>query len=343
MAEQDKSKTENIGSGGTGSSSGAGATTGGQTTGAAGSGGASTKTAVENSSLTNQSGSSSSGSSAGSGAENSGTLSNVSNKVKGLYQTASESQVGQAAKDALGQVKENASTTLEEKKTDVARGLTSVADTIRQVGDSVKPTPGEPANKVAELTTQYTDTLAQQVEKISGYLEDQDLRGMMRDLEGFARRNPAVFLGGAFALGILAARFLKSSKPSNEALMRRSDAGNFGRGSLSAGNRTGGGRSGVSTTGKTSVGGPASDTLFNDRPKSVGGDADSVRQFNSGTAGTKTGGSGSGSSTGTTGSTGVTGTTGTTGAKSSGSTGSSTNPTPSPSKKTEGDFGSSKF
>jgi len=43
---------------------------------------------------------------------------------------------------------------------------------------------------------------------------------LMRDVEHFAHKNPAVFLGGAFALGILAARFLKSGNP-NQALMRR--------------------------------------------------------------------------------------------------------------------------
>ena len=34
---------------------------------------------------------------------------------------------------------------------------------------------------------------------------------MARDAESYARRNPAVFLGSAFVLGILAARFFKSS------------------------------------------------------------------------------------------------------------------------------------
>jgi len=39
-------------------------------------------------------------------------------------------------------------------------------------------------------------------------------------VEGYARRNPAVFVGAAFALGFLAARFLKTSSP-NQALMQQ--------------------------------------------------------------------------------------------------------------------------
>jgi hypothetical protein len=34
---------------------------------------------------------------------------------------------------------------------------------------------------------------------------------LIGDVEQFARRSPALFLGGAFALGVLAARFVKSS------------------------------------------------------------------------------------------------------------------------------------
>src|SRR5215213_2271261 len=182
MAEQQNSGTGNTGN------------IGNQSTGTGS--GASTQTAKDNTSLATGEPDS----------ETTGALGNVTNKVKGLYQTAAESEVGQAAKDALGKVKENATTALDDKKANLAQGLTGVADTIRQVGDTLKPAEGEPpANKVAELTTHYTESLSQQVEKISGYLERQDLRGLMSDLESFARRNPAIFLGGAFALGILAA------------------------------------------------------------------------------------------------------------------------------------------
>jgi hypothetical protein len=34
---------------------------------------------------------------------------------------------------------------------------------------------------------------------------------MIQEVERFARRQPALFLGGAFTLGLIAARFLKSS------------------------------------------------------------------------------------------------------------------------------------
>ena len=58
-----------------------------------------------------------------------------------------------------------------------------------------------------------------------GYLRGKDFDRMVDDLEGFARRQPALFLGGAFMLGLLAARFLKSGNPRGYG----SGDGSFGR------------------------------------------------------------------------------------------------------------------
>lgn len=284
--------------------------------------GASTQKAKDNTSLTGGESTS----------ESAGTLGNVTNKVKGLYQTAADSQVGQAAKDALGQVKDNATTAIDDKKANLAQGLTSVAETIRQVGDSVKPPEGEPANKVAELTTQYTESLSQQVEKLSGYLERQDLRGLVRDLEGFARRNPAIFLGGAFALGILAARFLKSSNP-NQALMRTSDVSDFDGGFNTTPGSLPNASTGSSFNEPTTGSFGQTGSSIGDKPDSFGetsgsftSETDNVRQFNTG--------SGASSGTGSTGTSSSAGTDSTTG-----SSGSSKKP----SNKTGEDFGSSGF
>src|SRR5829696_1998703 len=57
----------------------------------------------------------------------------------------------------------------------------------------------------------FADTAAQQVDKASQFLRETDFQGLVREGENFARRQPAVFLGGALALGILASRFLKAS------------------------------------------------------------------------------------------------------------------------------------
>ncbi len=118
---------------------------------------------------------------------------------------------GQAATQVVGQAKEKASSLLGEQKTNLAAGINTVADSIRQIGENLQGGDGGEKNQIAALAGKYGDSLAGQVEKISHYVEDKNFGELARDAEHFARRNPAVFVGGAFALGILAARFLKSS------------------------------------------------------------------------------------------------------------------------------------
>ncbi len=94
------------------------------------------------------------------------------------------------------------------------------------MGDSMRGGVSEQAG-IAGTTAKYSESVASQVEQFSRYLEKKDLRDVANDVERFARRNPAVFLGGAFALGLLAARFLKSANP-NQALIRRERRENKG-------------------------------------------------------------------------------------------------------------------
>jgi hypothetical protein len=60
---------------------------------------------------------------------------------------------------------------------------------------------------VADLT----ESFAEQAERLSSYIRDRDFPGFRDDLRNFARRRPGVALGAAVAVGMLAARFFKSS------------------------------------------------------------------------------------------------------------------------------------
>ena len=54
------------------------------------------------------------------------------------------------------------------------------------------------------------------MQRAADYLDRTDSREMMHHTEQFARRQPALFLGGAFGLGLIAARFLKSSRRNDQ-------------------------------------------------------------------------------------------------------------------------------
>ncbi len=66
-----------------------------------------------------------------------------------------------------------------------------------------------------ESAAQLTERAAEQLEQASVYLHQKSFDQLMADLEDFARQQPALFIAGSLALGIAAARFLKStSQPS---------------------------------------------------------------------------------------------------------------------------------
>lgn len=123
-----------------------------------------------------------------------------------LYQHAKET-----ASDSYDAVATKAKSSLEQRKGEFSTGLKTVAESVRQMGGELQKN-NEP-NPVTDLTSQYTGKAAGAIEQVANYFERKDLRAIMRDTQDFARRNPAIFFGTAFALGVLAARFLKSSPP----------------------------------------------------------------------------------------------------------------------------------
>lgn len=117
----------------------------------------------------------------------------------------------QAATEAQTQVQ----TRLERGRQDAAVTLSSVATTLLQSGLQLR-------DEKQEMAGEYVERAARQIERAAHYVETADLREVVDQVEDFARRRPAVFIGSAFAAGLLAARFLKSSRSSAS---RRSEEG----------------------------------------------------------------------------------------------------------------------
>ena len=102
-------------------------------------------------------------------------------------------QAGEGVEQAVGRRKEQA-----------ADRIAGLAEAVREAARSLQQ---QDPNGFAR----YADTAAQQLERASGYLRERDLRGMLREVEGAARRRPELFLAGSVLVGLALARFLKSS------------------------------------------------------------------------------------------------------------------------------------
>lgn len=191
------------------------------------------------------------------------------------------SMAKEQAKRAATQVTEQAKTTVESRMSDVAQELGNVADVVRQ-------TTHDGGLGTSDTVVRYGERIADQIEGVSSYLDEHGVEEILTDIQDFARRQPAVFLGGAFMLGIVVGRFLRSSGG------RAFDPRGYDQ--YPAGYSTGGGQYGLGTS-----------------------PGDEPRRTGYGSTGSSYGATGSTRSTGTTG---FSGSSGSTGSTRSGSTGS---------------------
>lgn len=123
-------------------------------------------------------------------------------------------QVQETGKDiatkSLGAIGEKTRSTTEGYRSDISGGLHMLAEGLRQTSSTFNK--GEAHDKpLSSAGARYIGDLAEKVEGVSGYFERMDTTALLRDVKGFAKRNPTVFVGGAFALGFAVSRLIRSS------------------------------------------------------------------------------------------------------------------------------------
>jgi gas vesicle protein len=98
--------------------------------------------------------------------------------------------------------KEKAEQFIETGKDELANQISQVAQAFRRTGENLR-------DENQGALSGATEGVVTRVERLSDYLRTHRVNEMVADLEGFARQRPALFLGGAFTLGLIAARFFK--------------------------------------------------------------------------------------------------------------------------------------
>jgi ElaB/YqjD/DUF883 family membrane-anchored ribosome-binding protein len=124
--------------------------------------------------------------------------------AKGISMSHTNSGETGTASALMERVRDGASSQLTTQKGRVTDSLTSLAQAVRQSTESLRSNQ-QPA------VAQYVEKAASQLEHLSNRLRDRDVKDLVQDAQQYARRQPAIFVGAAFAAGLLAARFMKSS------------------------------------------------------------------------------------------------------------------------------------
>ena len=113
---------------------------------------------------------------------------------------------GRQTSRLIDQVKDKATSQINEQKVRATAGLGSVAEAVRQTGRQLR-------DRRHDAVAQVVENAAAQLERFSNHLRDRNLDELVNDAQRLARQQPAIFIGSSFAAGLLAARFIKASSP----------------------------------------------------------------------------------------------------------------------------------
>lgn len=117
-------------------------------------------------------------------------------------------EVKAGAREAVEAGKERTRSFLEEQKATLASQVDDLAGMLRR---AVRDQAGE-----GGASTRLAERAADGMQRLAESLHQRDLRQLVHGCEEFARRSPAMFVGGAMTAGFLLTRFLKSSRERRE-------------------------------------------------------------------------------------------------------------------------------
>jgi hypothetical protein len=110
---------------------------------------------------------------------------------------------GTTANGVLGGIQQRVTSRVDEQKNRAADGLGGIADVFRTASNELR--------NENETLASYVDMASDQMRRFAETIRQRGVGDMLDDVHAFARRRPALFIGGAFLVGIGIARFLKSS------------------------------------------------------------------------------------------------------------------------------------
>jgi hypothetical protein len=110
---------------------------------------------------------------------------------------------GTGSSPGMGELRQKVADAADVQKNRAADGLGGIADVARQTGEDLR---GQ-----SETLASWVNAASDQLRHIADGLRDRPVAEIADEITRFARERPAVFLGGAFLLGLGVARLLKSS------------------------------------------------------------------------------------------------------------------------------------
>ena len=109
-----------------------------------------------------------------------------------------------SSRKIIDRMRDQANAELAAQKNRALDGLGGVARAVRKTTDSLR-------EQRQDTLAEYVDEAVNQIERWSEHLKSRDFSDLIKDTERLIRRQPALFIGSAFVIGLFGARFFKSS------------------------------------------------------------------------------------------------------------------------------------
>jgi ElaB/YqjD/DUF883 family membrane-anchored ribosome-binding protein len=105
--------------------------------------------------------------------------------------------------------------------------MSKAGESLEQVARAMRDAGTNLREERPEIAT-YADTAAQRVDTAASYLREHDAREVIDTAQDYARRQPAVVVAGALAVGLLVGRFLRSGSPAHDGSSSRAAWRDYG-------------------------------------------------------------------------------------------------------------------
>ena len=124
--------------------------------------------------------------------------------------------VTEQTKEAAKELRDSAAHSFSNSKGQLAKQIEGLAKAFRKSSDTLR-------DEEMDDFARFSDGAAAQLEDLSSHLGDRGTDELLGDLQRVARERPVLFMGSLLTIGVLSARFLRSSQPSSGGRSRSYD------------------------------------------------------------------------------------------------------------------------
>jgi F0F1-type ATP synthase membrane subunit b/b' len=140
------------------------------------------------------------------------TAKSAAQEIAGTAQeqaTQAIDQVVSQTVDTVSQVKEQAGSVFMDQRDRAVAGLSSLADALREASRTLANQAD--GNGASATMSPFIEDVAHRLSSSADFLREKDVRQILDEAEDLARRQPVMFAGALFAVGVVGARLLKGT------------------------------------------------------------------------------------------------------------------------------------